>query len=133
MTWKKTPECAEWHVFKEVDDYNKKHHPIRFFFLDTIPDRFSSLCYIISRQWWALKHRIVPKHRYHIVNTRLKPGYYDIPELMLYVNFSLLLRYVEDEKCFDNIHWDSDDVHRCVVSELEDLYHWWKYEYPKRE
>lgn len=133
MSWKKTPECAEFHVFNDIDKYNKKHHPIRFLFQNSIPDIFNGVVYAVKEMYWWCIHRVHPKHRYHVVRTALSPGYHDIPELMLYATFSLLVRYVEDEKCFDNIVWDNDDIHSCVASELEDLYHWWIIEYPKRE
>jgi hypothetical protein len=44
---------------------------------------------------WAILHRIT--HRYNIVHTRLKPGYYDNDIRMLYANFNLLVEYVEIE------------------------------------
>jgi hypothetical protein len=83
--------------------------------------------------YWWIKHRIDPRHRYHVIKTGLKPGYYDIDHLLLHGCFSLLVRFVEEEKCFEHINWDSDPVHQCVASEIEDLYHWWKFEFPKRE
>jgi hypothetical protein len=52
---------------------------------------------------------------------------------MLWTSFSFLVRYVEDEKCFENIVWDDSSVHLCVASELEDLYEWWKFQRPKRD
>ena len=47
-------------------------------------------------KYWVL-HRVAPRHRYHMIDTRLDPGYYDIDTLMLHGMFSLLRRYVEDE------------------------------------
>lgn len=82
--------------------------------------------------WW-IRHRIDPRHRYHVIKTELKPGYHDVPELLLYGCFSLLVRYVEKEKALKMIDWDHDETYQCVASEIEDLYHWWKFEYPKRE
>jgi hypothetical protein len=46
--------------------------------------------------WWV-RYRIDPEHKYHLIDTRLKPGYYDIDGLMLNGMFSLLRRYVEEE------------------------------------
>lgn len=44
-----------------------------------------------------IRYRIV---RYHVVNTGLRPGYYDKDTLMLHANFSLLVDYVERELAF---------------------------------
>lgn len=44
-----------------------------------------------------VRYRIDPRHRYHMIDTRLSPGYYDIDTLMLNGMFSLLRRYVEKE------------------------------------
>ncbi len=125
MVWRATPKSAEWHVFQEVDDYNKMRHPIQFFFKDTIPDLYDAFIrFGKDTKWWIL-HRVHPKHRYHVVDSGLPPGYYDITELMIFTLFSFLTRFIEDEECFECIVWDSDDVHNCVAGELEDLYYWW--------
>lgn len=44
---------------------------------------------------WEVKYRFVPRHRYNIVRTGLKPGYYCIDTLMLHANMSLLREFVE--------------------------------------
>lgn len=68
----------EWIVFKEwVQDYY---------------DDFMRRCRDIK--YW-IRHRTVDK--YHVVNTGLKPGYYDTDTRMLHANFSLLVDYVEVE------------------------------------
>lgn len=46
--------------------------------------------------WW-LRYRLNRRHRYHLIDTHLKPGYYDIDHIMLHGMFSLLRRYVEEE------------------------------------
>lgn len=47
-------------------------------------------------KWW-LYHRFHPKHRYNLVHTGLKPGYYDKDWLMFNACFNLLKDYVEGE------------------------------------
>jgi len=51
----------------------------------------------IDRAYDWLRYRLVPRHQYHLVNTGLKPAYYDCDTLMLNACFALLCRYVEDE------------------------------------
>lgn len=51
----------------------------------------------LDRLIWAARYRLSPRHRYHLVDTRLEPGYYDVDYLMLHACFALLRRYIEDE------------------------------------
>ena len=46
--------------------------------------------------------------KYHIVNTGLKPGYYDVDTLMLNVNFNMLKDFVEVEQAI-HTYWWSDE------------------------
>lgn len=49
----------------------------------------------IHRAIWRARHRIDPRHRYHVVDTGLRPGYHDPEILMLHASFALLRRHVE--------------------------------------
>lgn len=74
--------------------------------------------YLVGRRirdaiWW-IRYRIDPGHRYHLIDTRLSPGYYDIDWLMLNGMFSLLRRYVEEE------HGGVDDLQRWGKELLTD-------------
>lgn len=57
--------------------------------------------YTTDVYYW-IRHRTVDK--YHVLQTGLKPGYYDKDHLMLYVNFNLLKDYVEVE-CAHIQYW----------------------------
>ena len=46
---------------------------------------------------WEILWRIHPNHRYNIIKTGLKPGYYDVDERMLHGMMSLLVGFVETE------------------------------------
>jgi len=133
MSYKETPKVATMREFRDVDSYNKKNHPLQFFLKDTVPDWFSYKKFYLREKMWEFKHKYIPKHKYHIVNSGLPSGYHDIPELMLWTTFSFLIRYIESEECFKNIVWDDHSEHLCVESELMDLYEWWKNQRPKRE
>ncbi len=91
---------------------------------------------------WYLQHRFNPKHQYHLIDTGLEPGYYDVDYLMLHGCFSLLCRYVEDEqggvekltKWSENLMTAPDKnapegLHESQgenESEAVKLYLWWK-------
>lgn len=77
---------------------------------------------------WAIRYRTYKK--FHVVKMDLKPGYYDIDTRLVHANFCLLAEYVEKEKPFEIIDWDSDDGHKNAAKEIKELYKWWKEVYP---
>lgn len=111
----------------------------------------------LNKWYWAIRHRTI--NVFHKIDTGLEPGYYDIDSLMVHGMFSLLVRYIEDEKggvdkCLKEIenlnnNWGEgyDDIpeeHRqghidAAKSQAHNLqealriYRWWKEEYPKFE
>ncbi len=44
----------------------------------------------------------------------------------------MLADFVEKEKPFEHIDWDSDESHKHAAAEIKDLYNWWKNDYPNR-
>lgn len=77
---------------------------------------------------WAIRYRAYMK--FHIVKLDLKPGYHDIDQRLVHANFCLLAEFVEKEKPFEIIDWDSDDGHKAAAKEIKELYKWWKEVYP---
>lgn len=56
-------------------------------------------------------------NKFHIVKTELKPGYYDIDHIMLYANFALLIKYIEEE---NHCHGDfNETVYYNYISKSE--------------
>lgn len=77
------------------------------------------------------KVRFVPAHRYHILDlTKGGNGYgygwRDTDTRMLQACFLLLVEYVEREKPFDVVDWESDEKTKEIGKEIKELYHWWK-------
>lgn len=100
----------------------------------------------VHRLKWYLQHRLNPKHRYHIIDTGLEPGYYDADYLILHGCFSLLCRYVEHDhggveklsEWSNNLLNATDEnapegwLEACGKRESEavKLYVWWKHQKP---
>lgn len=96
-----------------------------------------------------LRYRFVKRHKYHLIDTHLSPGYYDVDTLMLNGMFSLLRRYVEEERGGVNAlerfgrelvgqgedHHMAEACHRQGNKELEAaaLYRWWTETLPAME
>lgn len=67
----------------EWEKINKFKYPIRYFIFEAFPDfiYFYIKSPIKDFYWWVI-HRTFDK--YHVINTGLKPGYYDVDTLMFH-------------------------------------------------
>jgi len=101
---------------------------------------------------WEIQHRYNPRHIHHLVNTGLRPGYYDVDTLMLYSVMALVCRYVEREHDGEEAleKWAQELVDHPADPDHEpyegatqaqgkkelgvlDIYKWWKHQKPKDE
>jgi hypothetical protein len=102
---------------------------------------------IRDAKFWIF-YRVHPKHRYHIINTGLEPGYYDEDTLILHGCFAMLERYIEWHGGDSDLEKFSKDLlaepdknappglqSHQGDSQLEavKLYRWWKVEKPADE
>jgi hypothetical protein len=72
-------------------------HPFSILFRVLIPQLLQTVIWKLSDAKWWVYYRVLPKQKYNIVRTELKPGYYDVDVRMLYSSFALLCSYVERE------------------------------------
>ena len=94
------PYALPWGEWDNWREETKKKYPIGFFFRETCPDLWWNLKYYLTYPYKALR-RVIRNHitmRYHMVNTGLKPNYYDTDIRMLHACFNLLVDFVEVEK-----------------------------------
>jgi len=80
----------------EWESEYQKQAPVRYWITHTMPDvcwRPLVWRYTAVKDWIRYRTK-----RYHIVDTGLKPGYYDTDMLILHANFNLLKKFVEVEK-----------------------------------
>jgi len=113
------------HVFEEHDEMLKEKYPIRYFLLDQVPFKISMFWkWRIAENWYRLKCRVW--HRYNTVEaTTLDRTYSDVSELMLHINFQMLVTYVEKEEPFEHIDWEDTRAMSSVAKEIRELYQWW--------
>lgn len=78
--------------------------------------------------YWYIRYRLFDK--YHIVKTDLEPNYYDTDTRLIHASFSLLVDFIEKEKPFERINWESDAESIFAKKEMQELYWWWKNVYP---
>lgn len=117
-------------LFKKVDDYMrfypppyattdgwvehdlnfKKEAPLRYLFKYTIVSFFKrKAVYPVSRLYDKISSyfRYRTYDTYHLVDTKLAPGYYETETRLLHANFSLLVDFVEVEQA-----WNSDESYK---------------------
>jgi hypothetical protein len=70
---------------------------------------------------YGVYYRLHPRHRYHMINTRLGYGYHERDDRLLYGAMACLLGYVED--CEHTGVYDPGDEARAIA-------HWWRVERP---
>ena len=128
---KKKPLSATWQEWDEWEAEARVSSPIRYWLTETVPTFFGRLRYKCHNALWWVRHRIDPRHRYHVVHTGLKPGYYDKDYLILHSCFNLLKDYVEVEKPFE--HFVTDEETKPIWDEVKALYNWWTILRPSRK
>lgn len=66
-------------------------------------------------------------HPYNRVTAKdIPPTWIDRDQLMLHVNFQILVDYVEKEEALKVIDWDWCEDKKLIKNEIESLYKWWK-------
>ena len=85
----------------------KERAPIRYWFKN---DFKRGMIYPIKWKYEAISDwiRYRTYGRYHILDTGLAPGYYEIDRLMLHVNFNMLKNFVEVEQAIRSYYWSDD-------------------------
>jgi len=149
----KKPSSATLERWDEWRKEAKKQHPVKYFFSEELTIWFRIKIRRIENYYWKIKYRFIPKHKYHIVDTGLKPEYYDVDTRMLHVCFSLLCCYVEKQlpSCISKFRFKNKleysdfiegldymillnekeglNAHVETYKEIKSLYIWWKKDY----
>lgn len=91
-----TPVSASLDDWDRIDLEERKY-PVRYIIARVVPRWVARQHSRLMKGVFWFTYRLVPKHKYHLIRTGLKPGYYEIDTRMLYGCFSLLREYVESE------------------------------------
>lgn len=101
------PSSASWDEWGDFEDKYREEAPIRHFIMKKLVLGFQVrvVMRLANIRRWIMYRTT---ERYHIVDTKLEPGYYDADTLMLHSMFSLLVDYVEVELAWMNIVFDDE-------------------------
>lgn len=89
-----------WDDFHDYEKNSKFLKPYSYFLLVTLPYIFFEMDVLRKFkdiQYWFL-YRFSSEHKFHLVDTKLKPGYYDQDTRLFHVVFALLLDYLEENE-----------------------------------
>lgn len=82
---------------------------------------------------WALRYRLVPRHRYHELATGLAPGYHDLRTRQLHALFDSFARfYAHEAGPHGHVDWSAEEPYARAFAEMGELYRWWTQERPAR-
>ena len=141
-----TPLALSWSDWRKWREETKSNHPIAYFLFDEAPSWISSKWNTITGTYYNLKSKYITKHhhiridvdRFMSYNSEGKPSYknyhwYDADTRLLYVNFQILVDFMEQEEPGEIIDWSQTPEHKRVWDELNEIYNWWINVRPKRE
>ncbi len=107
-------------TLEDVEDYFKnrtKFQKLRDFVWYQLPR-------ILKDWWWELIHRLHPRHKYHIIRTGLKPGYWDPDTRITFAVFNIAEEFVDGTK--DVVNWDDNEGHKDAWAKLTAAVDWWR-------
>jgi len=134
---------SEWDKFKA---YTKKKYPVQSFIRNEIHIEFLRF----QRRWRDVKYWVkyrIWRPRHEMMKNVFLPDYRDLDSLIVSFCLECVVEYVDREKCFETIVWDSDEEHiqrarmikevyayaktgrKALLQEIEDM--WTKFEYDK--
>lgn len=90
---------SEWHEFERTK-------PICNFCVNTVPDfiKYKIIKRINNVKYWFL-YRFFNEHKYQLIDTGLKPGYYDVDTRMFHGIFNLMKEFCEHEQPYHDWCW----------------------------
>lgn len=139
MGWYLTPYSLEYKRnklvgWKQFDVEIKKLYPVQFFIRETIFGQMSIQIYIWKRKWFEnVICRISPRQKW--LTNQIPNTWCDKRTLIQLVNFAMVVDYVDGEKCFDVVDYESDQDPKAIefATNLRLCYNFIKVELPALE
>ena len=102
------PRALPWGEWDKWYADTKAKYPFKYFMTETLPDTVEDFIEFFLRpirnaRYWV-RYRTTDK--YHLVDTKLKPDYYDTSTIMLHANMELLRDHVEISLAWRNWTFD---------------------------
>ena len=111
-------EMGEWDKFRA---YIQKEYPVQSFIRNDVDIHFMRLNRKLRELKSWIKYRI--NHpRKQIIKSVFIPEYQDLDSIIVKFCLECIVEYVEKEKCFEHIVWDSDDNRATDANTIKEIY-----------
>lgn len=114
------PSALSWDDWEKFDTEFKEKAPIRYFLVKVIGSGARRYAYRLSEIPRWVQYRTT--RRFHMIDTKLEPGYYDKDTLILHGMFSILVDYVEGELAWMEIAFSTEEMKKELG---------WRYHLPR--
>lgn len=108
----------EWTKF---DEYVKKEYPVQYFFRDTIVGFF----WDVKHYFLTIKWEIIPyiwRERKEMRDKVFARKYRDLDSIIVEFCLQCVIEYVDREKCFENIAYDSTEELKTFAAQLKECH-----------
>ena len=106
--WYIEPYALQMEEWDKFHAHIQKEYPIQYFIRDVLLLKFITLKRKLRELKSWIKYR-VNHPRKQIIKSVFIPEYQDLDSIIVKFCLACIVEYVEKEKCFEHIVWDSDD------------------------
>ncbi len=112
-----------WRLFSEEF---RKNAPIRYFLSETLRVKFYyPIMWKFEKLSDWIRYRVFD--RYHVIDTKLKPGYHEISETLLWGSFNQLKDFVERTQAWQTYNWSEERKPYPIWTKMIPFYRRYKY------
>lgn len=109
---------SEWTKF---DEYVKKEYPVQYFFRETVVGFFWDIETSCRRIKWKITPYI-QRERKKMRDKVFTRQYRDLDSIIVEFCMQCVIEYVDREKCFENIRYDSTEERKTFAAQLKECH-----------
>ena len=119
--WYIEPYALQMEEWDKFHAHIQKEYPIQYFIRDVLLLKFITLKRKLRELKSWIKYR-VNHPRKQIIKSVFIPEYQDLDSIIVKFCLACIVEYVEKEKCFEHIVWDSDDNRATDANTIKEIY-----------
>ena len=124
--WYIEPYALQMEEWDKFHAHIQKEYPIQYFIRDVLLLKFITLKRKLRELKSWIKYR-VNHPRKQIIKSVFIPEYQDLDSIIVKFCLACIVEYVEKEKCFEHIVWDSDDNRATDANTIKEIHTHSKY------
>jgi hypothetical protein len=119
--WYVKPWALEMNEWEKEDAFFKKTYPVQYFFRETIDGFIFQQKSKFQEFKYDIKGRLC-NPRKEMRGKVFPHNWNDLTESIVIFHLEAIIEFVDREKCFENINYDSDDDHKEFAKGLKECY-----------